>query len=82
MEEILEYVYAQNVSRVSQVSKVCDVACTGARSKRHASMLSPQSARQRSRLAGSSAGYPPEPAGIKREATEAHSPGSSSLANG
>ena len=43
-------------------------------------MLSPQSTRQRSRLAGSSPGYHPESVGIKQEASEAHSPGTSSPA--
>ena len=78
--DILEYEYAQTVFGVSRTSKVWDVACTGARSKRHASMLLPQSARQRSRLAGSSPGYHPESAGIKQEASEAYSPGTSSPA--
>ena len=70
-------VYVPNRSRSRPNQNVCNVALTGARSKRHASMLSPQSGRQRSRLAGSSPSYHPESAGIKQEALETHSPGAS-----
>ena len=64
-----------------RITLVCCVAPTGARSKRHNAMLSPQSARQRSRLAGSSPGYYPDSAGIKQESAEAYSPGISCLAS-